>query len=159
MIKFQKKPILLLTSPPTFIRKEANSKHNEVTVAVAHYAIPVANICNHGKETINTGMLKAAINATRVFPGIDFSFNGNQHAPAFTFTIKAKTERRGDDVHNQELADKIVLAKLNVKACTIMNKVVNTIGEYYCSEISALGKIAEIIGGYQARETSYIQKM
>ena len=138
MIKFQKKPILVLTSEPVYIRREANGKHNEVTVMVAHYAIPLNHIFCQGSHALNPNSVRVAFEAAGGFQGIEFGFNKNLQAPAFTFTVRVKTERRGDDTPNQEWADKIVMAKANSKACVIAERILSAIIKYYKKEVSAL---------------------
>lgn len=159
MIRFQKRPILVVVGQPTYIRKEAKDKHNEVTVALARYAMPVGNIFQGGEHSLSAEIVKAVEKIGKCLQGIELEFNRLPQAPAFTFIVKAKTERRGDDVHNQELADKIVTAKLNAKACVIARKVLEAIAKCYCNELTFNNSMCELLDGYVAREHSYIKKM
>lgn len=159
MIKFQKKPILVPAVPPVFIRHEAKGKHNEVTVVVAHYAVPLNSIFSRGMLAISPNVLEAALKAANGFQDIQLGFNKNMQAPALTFVIKAKTERRGDDVPNQELADKIVMAKANSKACVVAERALKAVVKYYMNEIAVLDKVCEAFTNTAARELAYIEKV
>lgn len=159
MIRFQKKPILTLATEPTYIRHEAKGKHNEVTVVVARYAIPLKYTFYHKDNSLSRSILNAGIKATRSFQDIEFEFNGIAQAPAFTFVVKAKTERRGDDPHDQKLADKIALVKANIKACAIARKVFLAMAAQYCNELSFNHSIYETLSNYEARETSYLNNI
>ena len=159
MIRFHKKPILVPIGKPTYIHREANSKHNEVTVIISRFAIPLNNAFYDGANSLNKSVIMAGLKATKSFKDIEFGFNNNPQAPAFTFVIKAKTERRGDDIHNQELADKIVRIKANMKACAIARKVFLAIAVHYSNELSFNHSIYEAISSYEAREMSYLNNM
>lgn len=159
MIKFQKKPILVPVNEPTYIRREANGKHNEVTVVVAHYVIPLNHVFCQGSKALNPNVMRAAFEAAGGFQGIEFRFNNNLQAPAFTFTVKAKTERRGDDAPNQELADKIVMAKANSKACIIAKRILGAMANYYRKEAAFIDTVCEVLSNTSARELAYIQKV
>lgn len=159
MIRFHKKPILVPIGPPTYIRREANGKHNEVTVALARYAIPMENIFQGGANSISAKMIRAVENISKCLQGVELEFNRVSTAPAFTFMVKAKTERRGDDIHNQELADKIVMAKLNAKACVITKRILKAIADHYSTECAFNNSLCELLDGYAARECSYIHKV
>jgi hypothetical protein len=159
MIKFQKKPILVFANKPTYIRREANDKHNELTVVVAHYAIPLNRVFCQGSQALNPNVMRAAFEAASGFQGIKFGFNRNPQAPAFTFAVKAKTERRGDDTPNQELADKIVMAKANSKACAIAKRILGAIVKYYEKEIAFMNNVCDVFNNTLNRELAYIQKV
>lgn len=158
MINFQKKPVLGLVSEPTYIRKEAKDKHNEVTVVMATYAMPLNHTFCRGSNALSHNVLRVALKAASGFQDIGFRFNGKVEAPAFIFTTKAKTERRGDDVPNQELADKLVLAKANHKACVIAERVLGAVRSYYENEVKHLAPICDMLTYAANRELSYIQR-
>lgn len=159
MIRFQKKPILVPIGQPTYIRREANSRHNEVTVIVSRYAIPLNNAFYNRADSLNKSVIMAGLKATKSFQDIEFVFNNNPQAPAFTFVVKAKTERRGDDTPNQELADKIVRIKASIKASAIARKVFLAIAAQYSNELSFNHSIYETICSYEAREVSYLNNI
>lgn len=157
MIKHHKKSILVPVNEPSFYRHAANGEHNEVTVIVAHYAIPV-NTMFGGVRNLNPVIVEKVNRAMESFQ-VDFDFNGNMSTTAFTFTVKAKTERRGNDVHNQELADRIVTAKANAKACVVANKVVDTIIEHLLEFRRELADIGCTLSKHIARELEYVHKI
>ena len=157
MINYQKKPILVKENP-TIIRKPANGKHNEVTVAIVKYALPFASILPNGVSDLSKKLIESAVEATNDFQ-IDVRFNHRAEAPALLFAIKAKTERRGDDVPNQELADKIVMAKADARASSLAARAVAGIRKYLAQRADALTSIIDVFQGYAARELSYIQKV
>jgi hypothetical protein len=159
MIRFHKKPILVPIGQPTYIRREASGKHNEVTVIVSRYAIPLNNVFYSGANSLNKSIIIAGLKATKSFQDIEFAFNNNPQAPAFTFVVKAKTERRGDDIHNQELADKIVRIKANMKAGVVARKVFLAIATHYSNELSFNHSVFEALCGYEFRETSYLNNI
>lgn len=158
MIKYQKKPILVPANTPTYIRHKANSKHNEVTVVVVHYAIPLNHVFRQGSQALNPNVMRVAFETAASFQGIEFEFNKNPQAPAFIFAVKAKTERREGDAPNQELADKIVMARANLKACVIARKILVAITKYYRKEIAFMNSICEVLSNASTRELTYIQR-
>lgn len=165
MIKYQKEPLLVVADKPFMIRHKATETHNEVTVAVVKYALPLNGILPNGSMALNPNIFKVIFNATSGYPDINLEFNKNSQAPAFIFTVKAKTERRGKDVHNQELADKIVLAKANLKACAIVrtiingNKRVDGLVDYYKKVVARLTEADGVLANFSQRETTYIEKV
>ena len=167
MIKHQKKTILVPVSAPQLIKKEPTTKvrkgvtekHNEVTVIIAKYAMPLNNVFSNGSQALFPNMMRAAFKAAEGFQDIDFGFNRDPQTPAFIFTVKAKTERRGDDAPNQELANKIVIAKANAKAGIIAARILKAIQCYYKSEIEHLASLGNTLDNFIARELSYIQKV
>lgn len=158
MIKYQKKPILVMVGKPFFIRHTANERHNETTVLVAQFALSLNGVLTNGSQGLTPNLLRAVLRGAKGFQGIGLDFNGNPQAPAFTFTVKAKTERRGEDPHDQELADKIVTAKVNMRACNIAKSLISSVIAYHKSEIENMTPIAEMLGYYAAREVSYLEK-
>jgi hypothetical protein len=99
------------------------------------------------------------------FQDIHFDFNRSQGCPAFTFTVKAKTERRGEDSPNQELADKIALAKANMKAANVLRHIItgnNRQGgliDYYTATASNFADIHTRIEEFVQREDKYIKAL
>lgn len=159
MIKYQKKPVLVMVGKPLFVRHTANERHNETTVMIAQFALPLNDILTNGSQALTPNLLRAVLRGAKGFQGIELDFNGNSQAPAFTFTVKAKTERRREDPHNQELADKIVAAKVNMRACNIARKLISSVIAYHKSEIENMTPIAEMLEHYAAREISYLERI
>ena len=159
MIKYHKKDLLVPVDSPYFIRKGANDKHNELTLVVVKYAFPVNAVLLGGAYALNPVAMQFISKAVSGFQGIQLQFNKNPQAPAFVFTIKAKTERRGDDVHNQELADKIVLCKANIKASTVAKKILEGMLNYYKYATQSALKVKNTFEGFIAREIKYMSNM
>ena len=159
MIKYQKKVLLAEAGKPFFVRHKATETHNEVTVVVVTYAIPLNNILPYGSMELNPAMFKAAFKVTDGFQDINLKFNKNAQSPAFLFTVKAKTERRGDDPYNQAFADKLVMSKANTKACIIAQRIVDSISEYFTKTAKALIPVSQVFEHYADREAAYFRKM
>ena len=159
MIKYHKKDLLVPIDSPYFIRKGANDKHNELTLVVVKYAFPVNAVLLGGAYALNPVAMQFISKAVSGFQGIQLQFNKNPQAPAFVFTIKAKTERRGDDAHNQELADKIVLCKANIKASTVARKILEGMLNYYKYAAQSALAVKNTFEDFIARETKYMSDM
>lgn len=159
MIKYHKKDLLVPIDSPYFIRKGANDKHNELTLVVVKYAFPVNAVLLGGAYALNPVAMQFISKAVSGFQSIQLQFNKNPQAPAFVFTIKAKTERRGDDVHNQELADKIVLCKANIKASTVANKILEGMLNYYNYAAQSVLAVKNMFEDFIAREIKYMSNM
>ena len=159
MIKYHKKDLLVPIDSPYFIRKGANDKHNELTLVVVKYAFPVNAVLLGGAYALNPVAMQFISKAVSGFQGIQLQFNKNPQAPAFVFTIKAKTERRGDDVHNQELADKIVLCKANIKASTVAKKILEGMLNYYNYAAQSALTVKNTFKDFIAREIKYMSNM
>ena len=156
-MKVQKKKLLIEREPPFIVRQAPNGEHNEVTVAIIHYALPVTNIT----EGFSMDMLHRVKKAVAGFPdaNVEFKFNLTPNHPAFLFTCKGKTERRGDDVHNQELADKIALTKCRAKACAISLKLIEVIKKALKDNVKHCDDLINIFTQYHTREYKYIQRL
>ena len=159
MIKYQKKVLLAEAGKPFFVRHKATETHNEVTVVVVTYAIPLNNILPYGSMELNPAMFKAVFRVTDGFQDINLEFNKNAQSPAFLFKVKAKTERRGDDSYNQAFADKLVMSKANTKACIIAQRIVDSISEYFTKTAKALTPVSQVFEHYADREAAYFRKM
>lgn len=159
MIKYQKKVLLAEVGEPSLIRHKATETHNEVTVAIVTYALPLNNILPHGSLDINPTMLKTILKAADSFQDINLEFNQNLQNPAFIFRAKAKTERRKGDPHNQAFADKIVMGKVNARACIIAQRIVDSISKYLTETAKALAPVSQVFEHYADREAAYFRKM
>lgn len=159
MIKYQKKPVLVMVGKPFFIRHIANERHNETTVLIAQFALPLNDVLTNGSQGLTPNLIRAVFKGAEGFQGIELDFNRNPQAPAFTFTVKAKTERRREDLHDQELADKIVTAKVNMRACNIAKRLISSVIAYHKSEVKNMTPIVEMLEHYAAREISYLEKV
>lgn len=159
MIKYQKKVLLAETSESLFIRHQATESHNEITVVMMTYALPLSNIFPKGSMDLSHSIIKAALEVDKIYPNINLEFNNNPNAPALLFRVKGKTQRRGDDVHNQQLADKIALSKANEKACTIASRLMSRIKANLFKTINALDSVKEVYDYYRYREYTYLNKV
>lgn len=155
MINYQKKPILVPIGEPKYIHHKATNKHNEVTVAIVEYAMVLRNIFKDD-EMLNPNVVKVAHRAVRSFQNIGFSLNNHQQAPAFIFTVKGKTERRENDEPNQELANKIAVAKANRIACSVARRALKAVSSYYAKQVNNLTDIVGVLEDYRSRELTYI---
>ena len=152
--KVKKKNLLVEVGKPMIFRHEANEKHNEITVAKVQYAIPMSAIT----LALFPEVLARVKKMSTGFPEADISFNYNHNSPAFLFTCKGITERRGDDTPNQELGDKIALAKCEIQACKIGRKIMTTISKVLKEEAEYVLSVSEFYGNQVNRGLSYIQK-
>lgn len=157
MINYQKKKILVKDSNITIIRHPAKGKHNETTIAIVNYAIPLARVLKKGAEDISVSAIKAATDAVSGFQ-TTVKFNGNMVSPALLFTIKTKTERRGDDTPNQELADRLVVVKADARASALAAKAIEGFMNFFMDRSKSLAPIAEVCKNYSIRETTYFKK-
>ena len=154
MIKLQKKSLLVEVGEPLIFRHEPNGNHNEVTVAVIKYAIPIIGITRN----ITAPVLKKIEKVAMSDPSAGIRFNFKYEAPAILFICKRKTERRGNDAHNQELADKIAIAKCRAGACRIGRRITLELAKLFEEEAQHLKEISESFNTYTERELSYINK-
>ncbi len=159
MIRHQKKVLLAEVGEPIFFRHKATEAHNEVTVVIRTYALPLNNILPHGSMELNPAMFEAVFKAAGGFQDINLEFNKNAQNPAFLFRIKARTERKGNDSHDQAFADKIALIKANTRACTLAQRVVYSIVEYLTETAKTLTNISQIFEHYADREAVYFRKI
>lgn len=158
MIKYQKKVLLAEVGEPFFIRHKATETHNEVTVAIMTYALPFNNILPKGSLDMSPAIFKVVHEAADSFGDINLEFNKSAENPAFLFKVKAKTERRDKDVHDQAFADKIVMSKASARACIIAQRIVDGISEYLTETVKALAPVSQVFEHYADREAAYFRK-
>lgn len=151
--KVKKKNLLVEVRKPMIFRHEANEKHNEVTVVKAQYAIPMKEITMALIPEVLDRIKKMSVG----FPEANITFN-YQHSPAFLFTCKGKAERRGDDVPNQELGDKIALTKCEMQACKIGREIMIIVSKTLKEEAEYVLSVSEFYGNQVNRGLSYIRK-
>ena len=151
--KVKKKNLLVEVGKPMIFRHEANEKHNEVTVVKAQYAIPMKEITMALTPKVLDRVKKMSVG----FPEANITFN-YQHSPAFLFTCKGKTERRGDDVPNQELGDKIALTKCEMQACKIGRQLMIIVSKTLKEEAEYILSVSEFYGNQVNRGISFMQK-
>ena len=154
MSEIKKSELLVNAAEPLFIRHAANEKHNEVTVCVLTLAIPVVALSSCLNEAIIEGVKKVS----RGFPDAKLRFNFKQQAPAFIFQVKGKTERRGEDVHDQEIADAIAMAKASKKACVIGSRVAKVVNSVLSAEAARAAEVVKAFDLQAAKEASYVDE-
>jgi hypothetical protein len=154
-MKVKKKNLLVERTEPLLIHQAPNEKHNEVTVAMITYALPLANIT----ECISPQMLRKIKKVEAGFPDAGIKLMFLDRNPSYVFTCKGKTERRGDDSHNQELADRIAISKCRAKACNISIRIIKAIGKALVENVQHCDSLVGILQSYYAREASYIKKV
>lgn len=154
MNKIKKKELLVHVEEPQFFRHAANEKHREVTVCVMTFAIPVAILTD---GYISKDMVKAVEKVAKGFPEANLHFNYNSQAPAFIFSVKGKTECRGNDNHDQRIGDAVAEAKALVKAYTVASRVVAGIKSKVRNTLARLNDISDFIASNQYREQNYIE--
>jgi hypothetical protein len=155
MNKFKKKELLVPVREPLFIRHAANEKHREITVCILTIALPLATLSG---GFINEDVLKAVKKVSTGFPDANLEFNYNPKAPAFVFSVKGKTECRGNDVADQRIGDAVAEAKANAKACTIVNRVATAIAAVMQEKLKRVGDILNFSAMAYQKEVDYIEK-
>lgn len=162
MIKYQKKTILTKVGEPLFIQHKATATHNEVTVAVVEFALPLNALGLWPKKKEITGISPALIEsikkATASWQGNNIEFNWNPANPAYLFKVTAKTERRGEDKYNQEFANKIVISKAYSKAYRIAKRIMEVMVSHH-SNIAVLSQdIVDLFDKRINREVAYFER-
>jgi len=152
--KLQKKSLLVNTKEPMVIRHPKNDKHGDVTVVVLNLAIPLKPLTH----CIIPGVLEAVQKVSNGYPMTDLRFNYKPEAPAFLFTVKAKTECRGEDVPNQEIGDMVAMAKAQAKAAAIGCKVAKAIKSALMVEVERVTEVGDYFSIFAAQEMEYVKK-
>jgi hypothetical protein len=112
----KRKNILVYTNTKVF-KHPANAKHNEVTVVVKSWAIPVRNLLGY---TIPPETAKVVLEKMRLtFPKAKVEFNYSVQHPAFLFDSIGKTMRKEGDKCDAELGEKVAGVKSNANAYSI----------------------------------------
>ena len=152
--KLKKKELLVATSEPFIIRHERNKKHNEVTVAVLNMALPLRNL----GAPLAAEILEKVKQVGVGFPGTNLHFNFNPEAPAFLFTVKGKTECRGNDVPNQEIGNMVATAKAQAKAAKVAARIIAAIVDEMGSISCTLTKAAGMLLDYEKQEYDFVSE-
>lgn len=148
------KHLLKVVGEPTLIHHEATEKHGEVTIAIVTYTLKLVP----DLDVVPNEVAEKIDRLSNSIP--EYKISRNYHPDGdVLFTVKSKTVRRNNDIHNQELADKIALAKCNVKACKLSRRLLSVLYDYYREYCLHLGNSISSIIGYEEREKKYIQKM
>ena len=83
-------------------------------------------------------------------------FNFKPDAPAFLFTVKAKTECRGTDTPNQEIGDMVAMAKAQAKAAKVAARITVAIREELEAMQDRLTEAIGLLAEYESKEYSFI---
>ena len=124
----KRKNVLVCMNTKVF-KHSANAKHNEATVVVKKWAIPVKNLLGFTipPETVTPVLEKMRI----MFPKAKIEFNYNPKVPAFLFESIGKTIRKEGDTPDEELGVKVATVKSNANAYsvsrTLSKKIVDAI--------------------------------
>ena len=112
----KRKNVLVCMNTKVF-KHSANAKHNEATVVVKKWAIPVKSLLGFTipPETVTPVLEKMKI----MFPKAKIEFNFNPKVPAFLFESIGKTIRKEGDTPNEELGVKVATVKSNANAYSV----------------------------------------
>lgn len=112
----KRKNVLVCINTKVF-KHPANAKHNEATVVVKKWAIPVKNLLGFTipPETVTPVLEKMRI----MFPKAKIEFNCSPRVPAFLFESIGKTIRKEGDTPNEELGIKVATVKSNANAYSV----------------------------------------
>ena len=150
--KLKKKDLLVSTSEPFIVRHARNEKHNEVTVAMLHLAIPIRGL----GAPITPSIIERVKQVGVGFPDINLQFNFKPDAPAFLFTVKGKTECRGTDTPNQEIGDMVAMAKAQAKAAKVAARVTAAIREELEVMQDRLTEAVGLLAEYESKEYNFV---
>lgn len=154
MNKFKKKNLLVEVAKPFVVHHPKTDKHNEVTVVILSLAIPL----KEAGIPISTEVLKAVKKVATGFPDAGLHFNFKAEAPAFLFTVKGKTECRGEDVPNEEIGELIATAKAQVKAAAIGSRVLRTVREALLAGVKRAEQIEQFFSDYCQQERAFVSE-
>lgn len=154
MNKFKKKELLVPVKEPLFIRHAANEKHREITVCILTIALPATTFVGF----LNEDVLKIVRKVSTGFPDANLEFNYNPKAPAFVFSVKGKTECRGNDVADQRIGDAVAEAKANAKACTIAKRVAQAIHDELAKKVQRMNDLVQFFDMGINREIAYVEQ-
>ena len=151
--KLNKRDLLVSTSNPIYIRHPRNDAHNEVTVVVLDLAIPLEPITG---GIVTSQMIKEIEKVATGFPEANPRFNYNPKAPAVLFTVKGKTECRGNDTPDQRIGDAVALAKAQGKAATIASRVLTAVAYALYSAFEAAHYACFNLRRFAEQERAYV---
>lgn len=154
MNKFKKKNLLVEVNKPFVICHPKTDKHNEVTVVVLNLAIPLKEV----DVPISLEVIEAVEKVAVGFPDAELHFNYKAAAPAFLFTVKGKTERRGEDVPNKEIGELIASAKAQAKAAIISSRVLKAMKETFLASAKRAEQIEQLFSNYHQQEKSFVSE-
>lgn len=158
-MKFKRNQLLIEDGNPLIFRQPANEKHNEITIAKIRFALRLDGMMDTDGITKKMIDLVSKKVASGYPKETNISFNYNRQAPAFLFTIKGRTTRKSGDEPNQELADRIAVAKCRASAATIGRKIADAISLALTAEAQKVTSASEFLSHLADRELEYIKKV
>lgn len=138
---------------PIYIRHPRNGAHNEVTVVVLKLAIPLGPVTG---GIITPQMIKEIEKVATGFPETNLRFNYSPKAPAVLFTVKGKTECRGNDTPDQRIGDAVALAKAQGKAATVAYRVLAAVSSALFDAFDTANDAAYYLYNFAKQEKAYI---
>lgn len=151
----KRKNVLVCMNTKVF-KHLANAKHNEATVVVKKWAIPVKNLLGFTipPETVTPVLEKMKI----MFPKAKIEFNFNPKVPAFLFESIGKTLRKEGDTPNEELGVKVATVKSNANAYSVSGALSEKIVNAMRGGLHDALLFADLCGESRASEIDYLIK-
>ena len=149
----KRKNVLVCMNTKVF-KHPANAKHNEATVVVKKWAIPVKNLLGF---TIPPETVTPVLESMRVmFPKARVEFNYNPKVPAFLFESIGKTIRKEGDTPNEELGVKVATVKSNANAYSVSGALSEKIVNAMRGGLHDALVFADLCGESRASEIDYL---
>lgn len=149
----KRKNVLVCTNTKVF-KHSANAKHNEATVVVKGWAIPVKNLLGF---TIPPEVVTPVLEKMRVsFPKAKVEFNYNPKVPAFLFESIGKTIRKEGDTPDEELGVKVATVKSNANAYSLSEHLCRDMVKYMMFGLSKTLTFADLCEESKACEIKYL---
>lgn len=151
----KRKNVLVCMNTKVF-KHPANAKHNEATVVVKKWAIPVKNLLGFTipPETVTPVLEKMRI----MFPKAKIEFNYNPKVPAFLFESIGKTIRKKGDTPDEELGVKVATVKSNANAYSVSRALSKKIVDTMKGGLHDALVFADLCGESRASEIDYLIK-
>lgn len=149
----KRKNVLVCMNTKVF-KHPANAKHNEATVVVKKWAIPVKNLLGF---TIPPEVVTPVLEKMRVmFPKAKVEFNYNPKVPAFLFESIGKTIRKEGDTPDEELGVKVATVKSNANAYSVSSALSRKIVNIMKGGLDDAFAFAVICGENRTSEIQYL---
>lgn len=149
----KRKNVLVCTNTKVF-KHSANAKHNEATVVVKGWVIPVKNLLGF---TIPPEVVTPVLEKMRVsFPKAKVEFNYNPKVPAFLFESIGKTIRKEGDTPDEELGVKVATVKSNANAYSVSEHLCRDMVKYMMFGLSKTLTFADLCEESRASEINYL---
>lgn len=149
----KRKNVLVCMNTKVF-KHSANAKHNEATVVVKKWAIPVKNLLGF---TIPPEVVTPVLEKMKVaFPKAKVEFNYNPKVPAFLFESIGKTIRKEGDTPNEELGVKVATVKSNANAYSVSEHLCRDMVKYMMFGLRKTLTFADQCEESRASEIDYL---